>query len=906
MFLAEEVVHRGKKSSDALLLVEDNRGDARLLREMLSEQDSHQTELAHVESIGEAVKYLAEHAVDIILLDLGLPDAQGLEAVRRIRAAAPLIPLVVLTGMDDESLAAHAMQEGAQDYLIKGEISARGLLRAMRYASERKRSEGRLQEYEKALESLDEMIVVVDRDYRYVIANRAYLNYRGLTSEQLIGQLVSTFLDKDIFHEVVKKRMDECFQGEIVKYEIRNKYSEMGERDIFAAYFPVEGSAGINRIVCVLQDITARKEAEKHLIQMESRYRGLLEAAPDAMVVVNQGGEIVLFNVQAEKQFGYSRDELLGQSVKSIITRGFAERLVADALRSTADALAQQIGMGIELTGKRKDGSDFPIEIMLSPLENTDGILVTAAIRNITERKRAEAERLHLMTAIEQAAEGVVVTDEQGGIEYVNPAFSAITGYTREEALGQNPRILKSGKQDAAFYANMWATINGGQVWRGEIINRRKDESLYTEKMSITPVHNEQGELTHFVAMKEDITARKLLEDQFRQAQKMEAVGRLAAGVAHDFNNLLTIINGYSELMIEQFVADDPRRTYTAEIKSAGERAAGLTRQLLAFSRQQVLAPQVLDLNTLMANLTKLLMRLIDEDIELILKVGQLPSMIKADPGQIEQVLMNLVVNARDAMPLGGKLTLETSNVQMTEAYGTAHYSTPAGSYALLTVSDTGCGMDKDTQAHIFEPFFTTKEQGKGTGLGLATVYGIVQQSGAYIWVYSEPGVGTTFKIYFPMVSGGAEAAEEVSLMVGGTETVLLVEDDAGLRGLARMVLEGQGGYNVLESAGGNEAKLIAGQHQGPIHLLLTDVVMPGMGGRELSEELAILRPEMKILFMSGYTDDTVVRHGVLEEGMAFLQKPFTAESLLRKVRDTLDSRSQGQKASFAADSGTV
>jgi two-component system, cell cycle sensor histidine kinase and response regulator CckA len=882
-----------KEPIKTVLLVEDNTGDARLIREMFNEQGARDTELVHVQCLSEAEKYLAKHEVDIILLDLGLPDSQGLNAVRRTRAAAPRAPLVVLTGLDDESLAAQALQEGAQDYLIKGQIETRPLLRAMRYAvervraedtlrssndrfqliaesidevfwianphftevsyvspgyvrvwgrtqsslyenprsflapvhpkdlertllrfevmksgkpfdheyritrpdgairwiwnrgypvnnekgevtryvgvaqdiTERKRAEERLLEYEKALESLDEMIMVIDREYRYVIANLAYLNYRHVTSEQLAERAVPDFLDKDIFDTVVKNRMDECFRGKVVKYEMRNKFLDLGERDLSVAYFPIEGPAGIDRIVCVLRDIT--------------------------------------------------------------------------------------------------------------------------------ERKRAEAERTRLMTAVEQAAESVLITDAKGEIQYVNPAFSTLTGYGREEVLGKNPRILKSGKQDAAVYTSMWGTILAGQVWRGETINRRKDGTFFTEKMSITPVRNEHGEITHIIALGEDITARKLLEDQFRQAQKMEAVGRLAAGVAHDFNNLLTIIMGYSDLMLDQFVSGDPRRAYTTEIKDAGERAVGLTRQLLAFSRQQVLAPQILDLNALMANLIKLLKRLIGEDIELAFKAGPLPSMIRADPGQIEQILMNLVVNSRDAMPRGGKLTIETSIVQMDQEFGTAHYSAPAGSYALLALSDTGCGMDKEVQAHIFEPFFTTKEQGKGTGLGLATVYGIVQQSGGYIWVYSEPEVGTTFKIYLPAVTGTYQAAQVSAVPAGGLETVLLVEDDAGLRELARMVLEARGGYKVLESTGGKAARLFAGEYQGPIHLLLTDVVMPGMSGRELSEGLATARPEMKILYMSGYTDDTVVRHGVLEAGVAFLQKPFSADSLLRKVRDVLDAPPQ-------------
>jgi PAS domain S-box-containing protein len=895
----------------------------------------------------------------------------------------------------------------------------RGFSEVSRDLSESKKSEAR---YRGLLEAAPDAMVVVNKGGEIVLLNVQAEKQFGYPRDELLGKNVKNIIPEGfaerLIADALRSTEDALAQQIGTGIELTGRRKNGSDFPIEIMLSPLESVEGI-LVTAAIRDISVRKEAERHLAQMEGRYRGLLEAAPDAIVVVNKDGEIVLLNLQAEEQFGYPRDELIGKNVKNIIPDGFAERLVADALRSAEDALAQQIETGIELTGRRKNGSDFPIEIMLSPLENADGTLVTAAIRDIsvrkraeetlrkseerfrliaetidevfwiadphftkvsyispsygrvwgrtqasvyenpqsflepvhpkeldrtllrfeimrsgkafdheyriarpdgvarwvwnrgfpvhnkegeviryvgvaqdiTERKQAEAERMRLLTAIEQAVEGVVVTDMEGGIQYVNPAFSAMTGYSREEALGKNIRILKSGKQDVDFYASMWATLLADQVWRGEIINCRKDGSLYTEKISITPVHNEQGKTTHFVAMKEDITARKLLEDQFRQAQKMEAVGRLAAGVAHDFNNLLTIIIGYSDLMLDQFVPSDPRRAYATEIKGAGERAEGLTRQLLAFSRQQVLAPQILDVNTLIANLTKMLKRLIREDIELVFEVGPLPTMVKADPGQIEQVLMNLAVNSRDAMPQGGKLTIETSSVLVDEANSSSHLSIPIGSYVMLAVTDTGCGMDKDVQAHIFEPFFTTKEQGKGTGLGLATVYGIIEQSGGHIGVYSEPGVGTTFKIYLPAVKGAPETTEESTVPAGGSETVLLVEDDACLRELARTVLSARGGYKVLESSGGKEALLFAGEHRGTIHLLLTDVIMPGMSGRELSEGLATLRPEMKILYMSGYKDDTAARHGVPEGGMAFLQKPFTPESLLRKVRDVLDTR---------------
>jgi len=380
-------------------------------------------------------------------------------------------------------------------------------------------------------------------------------------------------------------------------------------------------------------------------------------------------------------------------------------------------------------------------------------------------------------------------------------------------------------------------------------------------------------------------------EEQLRQAQKVEAIGRLAGGISHDFNNLLTAINGYSELLLGRLPAEDPIRKDIMEIRKAGERATSLTRQLLAFSRKQILDTRVLSVNAIVADFERMLKRLIGEDIDLSTNLRPDLGRIKADPGQLEQVLMNLVVNARDAMPGGGKLTMETSNVDLDDSYSAAHVGVRPGRYVMLAVSDTGCGMDKEVQSHLFEPFFTTKEPGRGTGLGLSTVYGIVKQSGGNVWVYSEPGAGTTFKVYLPRVEAaqdGASREKPVSMAPGGSETILLAEDEQVVRELTRRILESNG-YAVLEAHHGPQALEICERHRGVIHLMVTDVVMPKMSGRELAQKLAVLRPEMKVLYLSGYTDTAIVRHGVLEAGTAFLQKPFTPNSLARKVREVLD-----------------
>ncbi len=643
------------------------------------------------------------------------------------------------------------------------------------------------------------------------------------------------------------------------------------------------------RMVGIVQDVSEQTQAEEALRESEARYRVLFERNLAGIVQASKSGVVLNCNESFARIFGFaSREEALGQSLQ--------EFRFDPADRAAFIAGLQQAGTlrDVELHLRRRDGREIWILENLSLVKPTDGgePVVEATVFDITDRKRTEEENARLNAAIEQSVEAVLITDTQGIIHYVNPAFERITGYGREEALGKNPRFLRSGLQDSTFYERLWKTILDGRVWHGEVVNRRKDGRLYTEEMNIAPVRNASGEITHFIATKQDVTARKELEQQLQQAQKMEAIGRLAGGVAHDFNNLLTIINGYSQMLVEGLEASDTLRNQVAEILKAGERAAGLTQQLLAFSRRQVLNMQVLDLNQVVTETHKMLHRLVGEDIECRTALHPELWRVKADSGQITQILMNLAVNARDAMPQGGTLTIETSNVNLDSRYAATHAEVTPGRYAVLAVSDTGVGMSRETQAHIFEPFFTTKEQGKGTGLGLATVYGIVRQSGGYIWVYSEPGRGATFKIYLPSVEGEVEAkgpGGERRKSYDGTETVLMVEDEAAVRGLVAEVLR-RHGYQVLAASNPEEAAQISSGYAKTIHLLLTDLVMPKWSGRQLAEHLAFSRPDMKVLFMSGYTDDTVIRQGNIREGTPFLQKPFTPENLVRRVRGVLDT----------------
>src|SRR5579863_5104463 len=522
------------------------------------------------------------------------------------------------------------------------------------------------------------------------------------------------------------------------------------------------------------------------------------------------------------------------------------------------------------------------------------------------ERRHRESEETlrKLWRSIEQSADTVIIMDRVGVMEYVNPAFEALTGYSRREAVGQTLTMLESEQQLDGIYEEMWKTVLSGNVFRGIVMNRKKNaETLIIEKV-LTPLRDESGQITHFIATGRDITERRKLESDLQQAQKMDAIGRLAGGVAHDFNNLLLVISAYAELMLDSLAEKDPLRRNVAEIMTASRRAADLTRQLLAFGRKQMQALQVLDLNAVIAEITVMLPRLIGEDIELIfLPEGNLGK-VKADPVQIEQIVMNLAANARDAMPSGGTLTIETATVVVDEAYVQRHSIVPPGDYVLLTVADSGQGIATEHLPHIFEPFYTTKEEGKGTGLGLATVYGIVKQNGGFIWVYSEPRQGTTFKIYLPQVhslSREVRVIKPAEPSPRGCETVLLVEDEASVRQASRQFLIGSG-YNVLEAVDGEDALREAREHDGPIHLMITDVVMPRISGPRLAERLGDDRPEMKVLFVSGYAERTVLQHGKIDVTKRFLQKPFSLKTLAQKVREVLETSSAGVLAGASHD----
>ncbi len=567
-----------------------------------------------------------------------------------------------------------------------------------------------------------------------------------------------------------------------------------------------------------------------------------------------------------------------------------------------------QRSLTLELEHIGKDSSPIWIEAKATFLRDSQGrpVGIQGVSRDITERKKAhmalaQSEKQYRLLA-ENVIDVIWTMDLNLNFTYTSPSVKLMTGYSAEEFIEMNleqilpPASLELVNKILAEYlplATESLQSKDMEPFSIQAIEYHcKDGSTAWAEVKGSVLRDFQGRPMGLVGVTRDITARKWLEEQLLQAQKMEVVGRLAGGVAHDFNNLLTAIIGYSELLWNSMGENNQLRPDVAEIKKAGDRAAWLTRQLLAFSRRQVMQPQLLNLNTVVDNMGKMLQRVIGEDIDLVIHPGADLGQVMVDPGQIEQVILNLAVNARDAMPQGGRLTIETANVDLDQAYARLHAEVEAGPYIMLAMSDTGCGMEAATRSHIFEPFFTTKEVGKGTGLGLSTVYGIIKQSGGHIWVYSELGRGTTFKIYLPRleraleVTPTIEAPEICSL---GRETILLVEDEDVVRLVACKILQ-RSGYTVLEARDASEALKICEQHQDPIHLLLTDLVMPGMNGRELAKRLSSWRPELKVLFMSGYAEDVFLNQGKFGQALSYIQKPFQVNALTRKVRELLDA----------------
>jgi len=631
------------------------------------------------------------------------------------------------------------------------------------------------------------------------------------------------------------------------------------------------------------------------VLTSEIRYRRLFEAARDGILIVDaETGEINDVNPFLIELMGMSREKILKKKVWEIGTFKdiFANKEKFLELQNLG--YVRYHNLPLQAVSGRKIQVEFISNVYLEGPRK----VIQCNIRDNTERKRAADELRRFKTAIDQVGESIFITDPKGTILFVNPAFEDSTGFRREEVVGKNPRLLKSGKMDKAFYREMWKTISSGHTWKGRITNQHKDGTFHELDEIISPIRDDRGRIVNYVAVKRDVTENIRLEDELRQSQKMESVGRLAGGVAHDFNNLLTAINGFAEYAREGLPEGDQRRNDLTQVLAAGAQAVRLTRQLLAFSRKQVLNPKVLDINAEVGATVNLLKRLIGEDIKIDTRLAEHPCLVKVDAGQIEQVFLNLAINARDAMPTGGTLILETEIVSADEASVSIDPGLQRGPLVCLSVRDTGCGMTDEVKTHLFEPFFTTKEMGKGTGLGLCMVYGIVKQSGGDIKVESSLDHGTTFRIYFSQIEARTQSKdkdEKKDSVLQGNETILLVEDEGLLRDLGKRTLAANG-YTVLIAAKGQEALEVLERHGRPVDLLVTDVMLPGMSGRELAQTIAKKRLAHRTLFVSGHADDAIVQHGVLDAGLAFLYKPFSPNAFLRKLRKVLDGPVESAK----------
>ena len=768
-----------------VLLIEGNEDDACLIGESLTGRMAAEIELEWTDRLGSGLTRVTEGKIDVVLLNLSLSDSHGLQTLDTIRTQAPDLPIIVLTDLDDEMTAVQAVRKGAQDYLVKGQSDGLLLVRAIRYAIE-------------------------------------------------------------------------------------------------------------------------RKQSEKAVRDSETRLRAIINTALDAVIGMTAQGVITNWNPRATVIFGWPHDQAMGQKLVELIIsprdRDAYKRGVQDFLRTGDEE--QVFNRRVELTGLCRDGTEFPIELSMSSVKSGETYVFNIFVADITERKRAEESRVRLASIVESSEDAIISKTLKGIVTSWNRGAERMFGYTADETIGK-PSGLLIPQDRLEEETQIPARVTQGEhATHFETVRRRKDGKDITIALTISPIKNGAGTIIGFSEIARDITEHKSLEAQFRHSQKMDGVGQLAGGIAHDFNNLLTVINSYSDMVLGELDFSNPfARDGIEQIREAGYRAALLTRQLLLFSRQQASEPKVLDLNEVVSNIAKLLRRLIGEDITLVFCPHPALGRVKIDPGQMEQIIMNLAVNARDAMPDGGQLTIETGNVELDHTFARTHTLVQPGPYVMLAVSDTGCGMDAATQVRIFEPFFTTKEPGKGTGLGLATVYGIIKQSSGHIYVSSELGTGTTFKIYLPRVEQTSERPNPgvaPAARLRGSETVLLVEDDDMVRALAQAILE-RDGYHVLAARNAHDALCLAEESSRQIHLLLTDVIMPEMKGPELAKRFLSFRPETQVLLMSGYTEKEISCTTALEPGTTFLQKPFTPQTLTQKVREALNPIPQPHSTERAA-----
>ena len=897
-----------------ILVVDDDPAFLALLSKTLTEEGCS---VRTADSGAAALAAVAAKAPELIFLDIRMPGMDGFKVFTHLKALPETsgIPVIFLSVIEETPERLEGLKLGAVDFLSKSfhreellsKMRTHTELYRLRVESERqalavsrerdqlKKSDARFHGFFENLPMGVAMYKPTDdgQDFIFLDINPEAERLDGVSKKDLIG-----------------KKVTEVFPGvkELGLLEAMRQTSADGKpRTLTSSYYKDDRLRGWRentvyrlpdgQITAVYRDTTEMEEARLVLRESEERYRAVAEYANNAICILDAQGRFLWLNNRMLSVVGYSREEFrTADSFARFLAPESAGLVLPNFQKAVAGLPYEHDYQAFFL---RADGQKRLARVYITDFKDKQGRLnFVVRLLDITERVQADAERERLTAAIEQAGEIVIITDIEGNIQYVNPAFEKVTGYSRGEALGQNPRLLKSGKHDEALYRGLWETLASGSTWAGRIVNKRKDGTLYTEESTISAVKDSAGKIVNYVAVTKDITEQLQLEGQFYQAQKMEAVGLLAGGIAHDFNNILTAIKGYGGMVTRALRPEDPSREDMNEILSAADRASTLTRQLLAFSRRQIIEPKVTDLNKTFNDMTKMLGRIIGEGVKLSTKFCSEPCLVMVDPGLIEQVAMNLVVNARDAVTNDGKITLETEVLLPPDEFFLARPAFARGRVACVTVGDNGSGMSPEAKKHLFEPFYTTKLKGKGTGLGLSMVYGTVKQSGGDIVVESEPG-GTVFKLYFPFAAAGTAESPDGKVLAGakkGTETVLFVEDDDTLRRLGERQLR-ESGYTVISAADGKEALEAAERHGKPVDLLMTDVVMPGMSGRELAAELVRRALVQRTLFMSGYTADSMMKNGVLEPGLAFIYKPFTAEALALKLREVLEGPADQARA---------